>query len=404
MPDLSQYINIAVVLDNSGVSPVIKIIDTSAYPAGVPQQIAGILSITEPDMITDANTDFALPNIYWSAGALVQASRPLRLANNNRFQNGGYTVKYSVRCPGYTDTVLLKTFVLNYTAPVPVLSPAFDNFTPSLKVVDSTNYGVAGLNYIDATRTWAGVIRSVLGVNRVIVGAGINFDLVYGGNYYDSAYDVNLTSVITWQLPDISSFVSIVDKFTPPQETFYAEIPPTLSQLLDGLTTLKSNLDAALNNRDVYLALLTTYNYAVALYTHLIKRGQVGSLAGLSDYVYNLQKIFNNGVQPVIVNTNTAIPAYDWGGSSGSSAWASITGKPNTNVISWTVGQGGFPNTGAMSITDARLANIPAAQVLMFRGGIFYSGTTKASTATSTLSWTDALGFQEPIFILILPL
>lgn len=404
MPDLSAYISIAVVLDNSGVSPVIRIIDNSAYPVGVDQQIAGILSITEPDMVTDENSDFGNPNIYWSAGALVQASRPLRLANNNRFQNGGYSIKYSVRCPGYSDTVLLKTFVLDYTAAVPVMTPAFDNFTPSLKVVDATSYGVAGLNFISANQQWTGLIRSVLGTNRAINGTGITFDLVYTGNYYDSAYDINLISTVTYQLPDISISVTVIDKLVVPQETFYAEIPPTLQQLLDGLTLLKSQLDAALNNQNTYLSLLTTYNYAVAIYTHLIDRGSIGSLSGLSDYVYQLQKIFNHGVQPIYVNTNGIIPPYNWGGSSGSTAWAAITGKPNTNVISWTVGQGGFPGVGALSITDARLANIPASQVLMFRGGIFYSSTVKASTATSTLSWTDGLGVQEPVFILILPL
>jgi len=404
MPDLSQYISINAILDNSGVSPVIRIIGRSAYPVGVAQQIAGILSITEPDMIIDANTDFGNPNIYWSAGALVQANRPLRLANNNRFQNGGYTIKYSVRCPGYTDTVLTKTFVLNYTAPVLVITPAFDNFTPSLKVVDATTYGVAGITYIDATRTWAGVIRSVSGTNQNIVGAGINFDLVYGGNYYDASYDITLTSIVTWQLPNLSNWVTIVDKFVTVQETFQSEIPPTLLQLLAGLTALKNKLDAALNNKDAYLSLLSTYNYAVALYTHMIKRGQVGDLAGLSDYVYNLQKIFNNGVQLVIINTNGIIPPYDWGSSVGSTDWANITGKPSTKVISWTAGQPGFPPIGATSITDSRFGNIPSTQIMVFRGNALYPSFTKVSDASQTISWPDALGGGEPVLIQILPL
>lgn len=399
--DLSAYISIAAVLDNSGMTPVIRIIDNSAYPAGVAQQIAGILSITQPDGVTDANTDFTHPNIYWNTGALVQASRPLRLANNNKFQNGGYIIAYTVRCPGYTDTLLTKSVVVNYTAPSPVITPAFDNFTPSLKITDATVWGVPGLAFITVVENWQALIRSVSGTNQPLAGAGITFDLAYGGNYYDSAYDINFSAVATYEVPDVSPWVTLMDNIVAPQQTFYAEIPPTLSQLLTSLTAIKSILDASLNNPN-YLNLRATYAYAVSLYFHLIERGSVGSLAGLSSYVYQLQTLFNNGVTPTYVNTNGIIPLYNWGGSSGSAAWASITGKPSTKSISWTVGAGGFPVAGAFGITDARLANVPLAQIIMFRGNIFYPSISKASDASNTLTWTDALAGGESVFILII--
>src|SRR5579859_4262772 len=129
MPDLSAYISIAAVIDNSGGSPVIRIIDNSAYPTGVAQTVKGILSITQPDMQTISNSDFTNPDIFWNSGALVQASKTLRLANNQRFQNGGYLITYTVRATGYTDTVLTKSFILNYNPPTPVITPGFDNFT-----------------------------------------------------------------------------------------------------------------------------------------------------------------------------------------------------------------------------------------------------------------------------------
>lgn len=407
MPDLSSVISINVILDNAGSSPFIRIIDTSAYPAGVPQQISGILSITQPDMITQTNSDFTNPDISWQSGSLRQAAKDLRLANNQRFQNGGYTIQYSVRCPGYTDTVLTKTFVLNYAPPVPVVTPAFDNFTPSLKVTDATVWGIPGFNFINVQEQWDAIIRSVVGTNQEKLGSGITFDLIYNGNYYDSAYDIILTAYVTWQLQGINPFVTIVDLFLTPLETFYAETPPTLSQLLDGLTALKVKLDGAQNNGNAYGNgvfgnLLTTYNYAVSLYMHLIKRGQMGSLAGLSAYVYQLQMIFNNGVTPVPSNTNNPITAYDWGGGSGATDWNSITGKPSTVNIAWIVGTGGYPAAGAFNISDSRLANVPATQILMFRGGIYYATTSKTSTASNTLSWADALSGQEPILILIL--
>lgn len=409
MADLSSVISIACILDNSGATPVIRVVDNSAYGIGIPQQIAGVLEITQPDTVKIANTDFTNPDVFFSGGSLTQPAKPLRLANDSRFQNGGYLIKYTVRCPGFSDTVLLKSFTLNYTAPVPVITQAFDNFTPSLKVNDSTSWGVAGLTFINVVETWSGLIRSVVGVNQPIQGAGITFDLAFGGNYYDSAYDINLTAVVTWQIPGASPFVTIVDKFTPPQETFTAEIPPTLPQLLTALTVLKSQLDSAQNNgntfgNSIFGNLLTTYSYAVSLYTHLIDRGQVGSLAGLSDYVYQLQMIFNNGVTPSYVNTNAIIPPYNWGGSSGSSAWAGITGKPVTIKVQWTVGQNGFPLAGAISYSSAALAGISLSQILMFRGNVYYPSFTKASDAANTITWPDALANQEPVLIILLPL
>lgn len=402
MPDLSAYISFSCVLDNSGGSPVIRIVDNSAYPGGVAQTIAGILSITEPDGISDTNSNFSQPNIYWNAGALVQASRPLRLANNGRFQNGGYSITYTVRAPGYTDTPLTKTFNLNYTAPTPVLSPAFDNFTPSLKVNDATNWTVANLTLISVSDTWTALIRSVAGVNQNINGAGTTFDLAYLGSYYDALYDVTLKAIVTWQMPAQSPWVTLVDQFVPPTQTFQSETPPTLAQLLTSLTVLKSQLDAAQSNPN-YNILQQIYSYAVSLYTHLIDRGQASSLAGLSDYVWQLQTIFNNGVTPAYVNTNAAIPAYVWTSGGGSVTWANVTSKPATIQIGGTVGGSGMPVAGQYTFTDNRLAGIAASQILVIRDNVPEFQWTK-STANNYITFTNVWAAQETINVIIIAL
>lgn len=398
MPDLSAYINFSVVLDNSGASPIIKVIDTSAYPAGVAQQIAGILSITEPDGIADTNSNFSQPNIYWNNGALVQATRPLRLANNNRFQNGGYSITYTVQCPGYSNTTLTKTFTLGYTAPVPVLSPAFDNFTPSLSVVDATNWQVGGLTLQTVSDTWTALIRSVGGTNQNITGAGTTFNLAYQGSYYDAYYDVTLTAITTWEIPGASPWVTIVDKFVTPTQTFQSEIPPTLSQLLTSLTVLKNQLDAAQSNPN-YALLQFTYTYAVALYTHLIDCGQSSQLAGLSNYVWQLQKIFNNGQTPSYVNTNGVIPAYNWssGGGSGSVTWNNVSSKPSSLQFP------GSPAANTYTFADARLANIPSNQIVVFRNNLPEFGWTKV-TDNNYLTFTNQFSGNENLNIIILPL
>jgi hypothetical protein len=412
MADLSQYISIATILDKSQSTPTWTIVDNSNYPPGVAQTISGILTITQPDGITIANSNFGAPNIFWSGSALTPANLELRLDNAGSFQRSGsgYVIIYTVQAPGFTNTVLTKTFTLNYTPPPLVVTSNFDIFTPALSVQDSTNYTQKGLSYVSTTRAWTAAIISVLGTTQNLTGSGATMDLAYLGSYYDSVYNIGLTVFPQWTIQG-ASFVTIIDDLAT-AATFYAQIPPTLTALLASLTTLKSQVDAAICDCNNYQILLARYNLASSIYAQLIYRGQSNSLAGLSTYVYQLQKIFNNNVTPTYVNTNGVIPAYNWGGGAGSVSWSSITGKPSTLLVEWLVGAGGFPGVGATTYTDARLVNIPAAQVQVFRNGLpqFASNPGDGNTyftkitANNFLTFSVALGASEEIIILVLPL
>lgn len=413
MADLSQYISIAVVLDKSQSTPTFTIIDNSNYPTGVAQTIAGILSVTQPDGITISNSNFGSPNIFWSGSALVPAELELRLDNSNSFQRGGagYIITYTVRAAGYTDTTLTKVFSLQYAPPALVITDNFDIFTPHLSVQDSTNYTQTNLTYISTTRAWSADIITVNGTGQNKTGSGQTLDLSWLGSYYDSIYNINLTVFPQWQLQGAYTFVRIIDDLAS-AATFHAQIPPTLSQLLASLTILKSQVDAAICDCNTYNTLLARYNLASNIYSQLIYRGQSGSLAGLDTYVYQLEKIFNNNVNPTYVNTNTAIPAYDWGSAAGSVSWADITGKPSTITVEWLVGAGGFPGPGAMTYVDARLVNIPVTQIDVFRNGLPQLSANQGdgdtyitkNTADNFITFSAALSASEKIIIQILPL
>jgi hypothetical protein len=412
MADLSQYISIATVLDKSQSMPTWTIIDNSNYPAGVAQTIAGVLTVTQPDGITIANSNFGTPNIFWTSGALVPAHLELRLDNSGSFQRGGsgYIVAYTVRAPGFTDTVLTKTFSLQYTPPPLVVTDNFDIFTPSLSVQDSTNYTQSSLTYISTTRAWTAAIISVVGVTQNLSGSGQTMDLAYLGSYYDSIYNIGLTVFPQWTII-AAPFVTIIDNLAT-AITFYAQIPPTLAVLLTELGTLKSQVDAAICDCNAYQVLLTRYNLASNIYSQLIYRGQGGQLAGLSTYVFQLEKLFNNNVNPTYVNTNQLIPAYSWGGGAGSVAWTAITGRPVTISVEWLVGAGGFPGVGATVYTDSRLLNIPATQIQVERNGFPQFSANPGDgdtyftkvTANNFLTFSAALAASEKIIITILPL
>lgn len=414
MADLSQYISIAVVLDKSQPSPTLKVVDNSSYPIGVAQTIVGILTVTQPDNITVANTNFGTPNIFWMSGVLLPANLELRLDNTTSFQRGGggYRITYTVRAPGYSDTILTKVFPLSYAPPSIVITNNFDIFTPHLSVQDSTSYTQSTLDFVSVARNWITQIISVAGVTQTISGTAQVLDLNYLGSYYDSQYNNTLTIYPQWRLQGVYNFVTIIDNLAT-SLTLYAQIPPTLATLQVSMATLKNQLDAAVCDCNTYTVLLDRYTLASSIYSQLVAMGQSGSLSGLDIYVFQLEKIFNNNVTPTYINTNAVIPAYNWGtGGSGSVAWTNITGKPNTITVEWLVGAVGFPGAGATTYTNASLANVPLARVYVFRNGIpqFSSNPGDGDTyytknlADNFLTFSSALGLGEKIIILILPL
>jgi len=363
--DLSAYIGFAATLDKSQSSPVLLLADTGTYPPGVPQQLTGYFSVTQPDGITVAGS-FTAPNVQWVGGQLTKGSFTLRLDNANGFQQGAYSITYSIRVPGYDDTFLTKTFNLSYTSPVATMSNSLDLFTPDLKVEDLTNYTQDGWNSITTNVSWSVLIQSVLGTNRTITGSGSPFDMNYQGSYYDALYGVTMTLTPVYQLQG-STWVTLIDKILLFQ-TLQAQIPPTLTQLQAGLTALNLQLDGTLSSSPTYPALLNSYNLASSKYDSLVRRGQANDLSGLDTYVWQLQKIFNNGVNPTYVNTNGVIPAYDWGsGGSGSVAWSNITGKPSTVLVE---GYVGVAIPAGATYTDARLENVSASRILVFRNKV----------------------------------
>lgn len=412
MADLSQYINFTVALDKRQSPAQFRVYDQSNYPPGVAQTIAGILTITQPDGITVSNTNFSNPNIFWDGSGLPPSIQELRLDTSGSFQRGGtgYIIIYTVRAPGYTDTVLTKTFSLQYNPPIVLISNNFDIFTPNLSVQDVTYYNQPSATLFNFARDWTAAIISVEGTTVNTTGTGQVFSLTVNGTYYDSIYNITLTVFPIYTLTNYP-FVTFIDNLAT-AATYYAQIPPTLAALLASLTTLKAQVDAAICDCNIYQVLLARYTLASNIYSQLIYRGQSGSLAGLATYVYQLEKIFNNNVNPTYVNTNTEIPAYNWGGGAGSVTWTDITGKPSTITVEWTVGAVGFPGVGATVYTDSRLTGIFVAQVNVIRNGIpqFNSNQSDGDTyftkftADGFLTFSPALAALEKIIIQILPL
>lgn len=390
MANLSAYIDFSAILSKDPNSSSLILSDPDNYPAGVDVNLKGYFVLTQPDGITITG-NYLTPDIEWDGSQLTVATKELRLRSTGGFQQGEYTFTYNIVAPGYDETSLTKTFTLSYTSPTLTVSSDFDVFTPVLSVTDDTTYTQAGMTLSSTVRSWEATIISVEGTNQDIAGSLSTFDLAYLGSYYDSRYDVSLTSTLTYTLESPDDWVQIIDQ-QEFEETYYAFIPPSIIDLLELLTIYKATVDAAncicgAGCVDNCTTLKNTYALAISIYTHIVERGRAGETAGLDAYVIQLQKLLSNCVTPTYTNTNEAIPAYDWGSSTSGSF---------TFFKQMIVGSGvnNAPAVGATTYTDALLVS---KSVMVFLDSLLMGNNLSDrisityNSSTGTITWNTAL-------------
>lgn len=324
MANLQSYIDFSIKFDKSVSTPVIRLTDPNLYPVGIGVYVTGIFSIKQPDGITITGS-FTSPDIYWSSSGFVVAEKELRLATDGSLQNGTYVFTYTVRCTGYDDTILVKTFVLNYATPSVLITDLTDVFTPALQQLDSTVYSQANFTAGTPTRAWIADILYVGSVVQSVTGTAIMFDMAYSGSYYDAHYNISFSSVFT-STGVLLTYLTIKDKITALKQ-IDAYTPPTLAVLLTGLTTLKLAIEAGTYCGGCGCGCTpdyAPYTLAVSIYDNIIARGLNGDTVGLSDYVDQLLKIFNCSGILNQTQTYVAIPAYNFGNSGSSGIHAPI--------------------------------------------------------------------------------
>ncbi len=279
MANLDGYINFNIVLTKTPTTSELVLDDPDIYPPGVDVGLKGYFVITQPDNITITG-NYLSPDIEWNGSQLTKATKELRLTSVGGFQQGTYTITYNVEAPGYDETTLTRTIVLTYTSPTIVVTENFDVFTPALTLTDDTDYDKDGMTTDVQVSTWNALIITVEGSAQAISSNSTTFDLSYLGSYYDSQYDVSLLAAVTYTLNTPNNWVTIVDNISF-EQTYYAFIPPSLTDLLDLLTAFKATIDGAncicgpgcISNCST---LKDTYSLAVSIYTHIVERGREG--------------------------------------------------------------------------------------------------------------------------------
>lgn len=299
-------VQISIVLDKSGDTPVIRVTDTSTY-GGTATGITGIVKVKQPDGIT-VDGSFDTPDISYVGSALTVATKELRLANDANFQKGIYVITYTARHAGFDDTEITQDFTLIYKRPKGVITPNVDVFTPALKANDTTSYALTNFSLQSVVRSWEA--NSVPG--QILGGDVTQFDLSINGNYYDSKYDITLEAIISYLL-DSASNVSIVDKFSVDAE-ISTVVPLSLNSIFALINTYERSVGKAnCSCKEEFCERKDNYIYAYTLFMNFMHRGTCGDKTGLIDLYNKLIAVLKGCAPTTPALTNAIIPTYNFG-------------------------------------------------------------------------------------------
>ena len=319
MPSLTPVISFNVKFLLGG-APSLQL--TVVTTATTPLSLVGYFDIIQPDGIK-VSGNYTTPDI---TGASLSFTTLLRLDALQSYQKGEYKITLNASHPSYTPGIFTRDFFLTYIPTTQVISEDFDLYTPSLKYTDKTIYPLSGYTTAVDTYSWSAVTSA----GSIIPSVTSIFDLVIGGNYYDAKYLVTYTKVIAYN----ATWLTIQYTYTY-TKTGIAYTPQSMIVLLGYLTALKTSLDSAYCSD----LLQELYEKAEALYAHLRARVCAHDTAGLKNYFDQFYTLTHNYQPYFYINTNVAIPMYDFTtgcGGSGSSVF------PLTYTMRATIGVSTF--------------------------------------------------------------
>jgi hypothetical protein len=365
-----------VAFDKSEDPLVIRITDVASYPSGVEPGVSGVVSILQPDGIEVTG------DIEYSSGNLQPVEIELRLATDDNFQRGKYTITYTISHASYDDTVYTKEFHLFFQRPNVTIEPDFDVFTPSLKVNDTTVYAIPGFTLVSSVRSWDAVITNVgevTGSNSAI------FDVKYGGAYYDSAYFVTLTDAVTYYL-NADSSVSVIDVIEV-EASYRTEVPTPLNDLFAKIISFKNSID----DKNCCCKVpdgRQKFSYLISLFEYYKMRGTCGTdMDTLMEIQHEIDDMLNDcGV--VYTNTYLPISAFSFNNFCG------IPGNPNEIPNTPPTVNAGADQTITLPTSSVSLTATATGTALTY-AWTKISGPSGSSFGTPTALTTTVTGLTE---------
>lgn len=205
MANLSAHIDFTVSLNFKTKVIGITGVELSALPVGI-GGLTMSAKVMQPDCV-NGSMPVSVTTVYPLS---FSGSRSLRMDVAGLPQTGVYKVVLTVKAPGYDDTVITKTVVLNYRKPTVKISKNFNVLTPLLKVKDQTLYTSPDLTADTVTRAWEVEIGSA---GSLTFGNVVEPTLSINDDFYDAKHAVSLVSQVTFE--SISyPFLTVIDELS----------------------------------------------------------------------------------------------------------------------------------------------------------------------------------------------
>lgn len=304
MPNLNLYISFKARFLFTGAPSLQLTVDTTLTLLEQ-QNFNGYYSITQPDGITVTGV---AGDVVWNGSALNVITKTLRLATDQLFQRGTYSVTLFGTHPGYTAGSFSRTFIFNYNPVTQAIKEDLDVFTPRLRYIDETVYLKTGYNILSQTAVWTATSPA----GAITPGTGTTFNLSITGQYYDSTYVVNYVKTVVYE-DVINAWLSISQGFSYAKSS-KSYLPQSMNTLLTYLDKLKSSISGCLPDSSAYMK-------ANALYQHIRNKVCNHSTLGLKGLFDEFYRLTHNYQDYGYSNTGGVIPAYDFTtGCAGSSA------------------------------------------------------------------------------------
>ncbi len=307
-------------------APTLVLTDTTSSP---PVGMVGIFSITQPDGYVRTG-DIDDPDITAAGG---EFEFPLTLDSEGNVQCGEYIIVFTANAPSYLSTDFTRTFDFDYTPVELDMVENFDVFTPELTYNDATDYARDGYNNGSITRAWEAVSTPT----GTLTATTQLFDLIFGGDYYDANYAIELVASLLYTHQTLS-WLTIEEQITDSVDT-YAMTPPTVEELVEQLDALQATIESMDRTCREACDLIMDYTYAEALLGQIIRKACMSLTTGIFDMLTRLITILNDNHIPTYVPTNDVITAYDTSALCGGGGGGDLVQKePKTYVVGATAG------------------------------------------------------------------
>lgn len=335
MPSLNGQISFTVKFDLTG-SPTLKIQASTTIPGGDKPNLVGYFYIKQPDLI-DRTGSYTSPDVVWNGSGYDEFSIPLRPASDGTYQRGTYQIIFYASCTGYTPGSLSRQWAANLAKVSETLTQLFDLYTPSLSYRNDTVYTNGDYAITSQDEAWAAT--AIPGTPTPSTTA--DFDLAILGIYYDSIFAITHTKNVTYQ-NNANTWFTILQRWTS-SITAAAYIPAAMTVLLGYLDALKTLRDANSCSHTYD----EVYEDTAVLYSHIRNKVCQQVIAGLKDYFDQFYRLTHNFQNLVYINTNSAIPPYDFttgcGGGGGTVS--------NTIVVECVIGNAYTITGGSATVT-----------------------------------------------------